>query len=266
MLYFDRFRNHDFGTIFRRQLWCWLHFPFHVCLVLALKGARHFTVWSHSWRVAESRNYDITDAVNEYWNGTSEHPWAAAASAIKDIAEDGVWKYYNEEETHHSRKFVNEAVQMMINITDNTRAGNDTAWSIITRICTDLFEVDISSLGIKLPHSINESTNTASNHRDNVKTTHMMDELFQFIFTYFFITTGLTIVLCVLIGLVARPPKNRSDYLKNGVTAFLGLSISLLSLLGLAFQDNSKHNGIMNYASTPWVLPTIALVLLACKS
>jgi hypothetical protein len=44
MLYFDTLNRHHFGS-FRQQLWSFLHFPFHVALVLCLSGMAQFVIW-----------------------------------------------------------------------------------------------------------------------------------------------------------------------------------------------------------------------------
>jgi hypothetical protein len=44
MLYFDTLNRHHFGTL-REQIWSFLHFPFHVALVLCLAGMAQFVIW-----------------------------------------------------------------------------------------------------------------------------------------------------------------------------------------------------------------------------
>jgi hypothetical protein len=44
MLYFDSLTREHFGSI-RQQIWAFLHFPFHVALVLFLEGTSQFVVW-----------------------------------------------------------------------------------------------------------------------------------------------------------------------------------------------------------------------------
>jgi hypothetical protein len=44
MLYFDTVNRHHFGSV-RQQLWAFLHFLFHVALVLSLAGMAQFVTW-----------------------------------------------------------------------------------------------------------------------------------------------------------------------------------------------------------------------------
>lgn len=44
MLYFDSLTREHFGSI-RQQIWAFLHFPFHVALVLFLEGTSQFVIW-----------------------------------------------------------------------------------------------------------------------------------------------------------------------------------------------------------------------------
>ena len=44
MIYFDWMNHAGFGAI-RQELWAFLHFPFHLALVLMVEGAAQFIVW-----------------------------------------------------------------------------------------------------------------------------------------------------------------------------------------------------------------------------
>lgn len=44
MIYFDWLPHKHFGSI-RQQIWSFLHFPFHLALVLFMEGAAQFLIW-----------------------------------------------------------------------------------------------------------------------------------------------------------------------------------------------------------------------------
>lgn len=44
MLYFDWLSHQHFGSV-RQQIWAFLHFPFHLSLVLAMEGGAQFVIW-----------------------------------------------------------------------------------------------------------------------------------------------------------------------------------------------------------------------------
>jgi hypothetical protein len=44
MIYFDWLNSSHFGS-FREGLWAFLHFPFHLALVLLMEGAAQFILW-----------------------------------------------------------------------------------------------------------------------------------------------------------------------------------------------------------------------------
>jgi hypothetical protein len=46
-LYFDNVQMEHFGTI-RQQIWAFLHFPFHLALVLLMEGINQFVIWRHA--------------------------------------------------------------------------------------------------------------------------------------------------------------------------------------------------------------------------
>ena len=66
MIYFDWMNRDHFGS-FREGLWAFLHFPFHLALVLLVEGAAQFIVWRKVVEVVryghsvEKQAYSITD-------------------------------------------------------------------------------------------------------------------------------------------------------------------------------------------------------------
>jgi hypothetical protein len=44
MLYFDALPDYYFDSI-RQQIWAFLHFPFHLFLVLLVEGIAQFVIW-----------------------------------------------------------------------------------------------------------------------------------------------------------------------------------------------------------------------------
>ena len=74
MVYFDNIR-HQYLPALRQQLWAFMHFPFHLALVLFMEGATQFVVW---WKVLEIENAlsntigDALDKAGSTINKTSE--------------------------------------------------------------------------------------------------------------------------------------------------------------------------------------------------
>lgn len=51
-LYFDNVQMEHFGTI-RQQIWAFLHFPFHLALVLLMEGINQFVIWRHAVEILD---------------------------------------------------------------------------------------------------------------------------------------------------------------------------------------------------------------------
>lgn len=51
MLYFDWLQEEHMGTI-RQQIWAFLHFPLHLCLVLGVEGVSQFIKWRAATEVS----------------------------------------------------------------------------------------------------------------------------------------------------------------------------------------------------------------------
>lgn len=67
MLYFDWLSPRHFGSI-RQQIWAFLHFPFHLSLVLFMEGTAQFIIWQKLVEIIDSLGLNITEATAPFFN------------------------------------------------------------------------------------------------------------------------------------------------------------------------------------------------------
>lgn len=65
MLYFDWLSPKHFGSI-RQQIWAFLHFPFHLALVLFMEGTAQFIIWQKLVEVIGIVSGSFGEAISEY--------------------------------------------------------------------------------------------------------------------------------------------------------------------------------------------------------
>jgi hypothetical protein len=255
MLYFDRLRAHDFGKVIRRQLWAGLHFPLHITLVLALEGTRQLVVWGQALRYFNFLFESIIEMLNQP-DATAQFPYANVTDAIANFGWDQVF-YYSDKNGDSVGKAADGFYYAIGNLSEVTAVDDSNASLYAGQAAVALADASFTGLGIKLPKKKGDKSDGGY---DAVKQLSGYVSLLTFIFTYFFVVTGLTILFCVLISCIARPPKTVGAWLRNGATSLIGVAICLLALLGL-----SDSEGVANYLSGPWPLPTIVIALFIGK-
>lgn len=148
-LYFDNVQMEKFGSV-RQQIWAFLHFPFHIALVLVMEGVNQFVIWRH-----------IIEALNRIFNpifALSEDPNATATQLFNLLNQttydtlDTYWPQTNDTgivvEVLNSLANLDPTANATGNITDDV--ANDSADSIVLQ----LFKVVLEDFGFEAPGDI----------------------------------------------------------------------------------------------------------------
>src|SRR6266542_3587648 len=80
MLYFDWLTHQHFGSI-RQQIWAFLHFPFHLSLVLFMEGTAQFIIWR---KLTEILGF-VTDKFVTALNVVNSDPSASCDYLVQTI-------------------------------------------------------------------------------------------------------------------------------------------------------------------------------------
>jgi hypothetical protein len=165
MLYFDWLTHQHFGSI-RQQIWAFLHFPFHLSLVLFMEGTAQFIIWR---KLTEIMGF-VRDAFVSALNVVNSDPsasWDDLVQTMNDTTAAVFESYppiyaktYNE---------VDEALHILANATaDDGSAVMTGIETLIGSIQNSLFE----TYGIVAPKEKNYDYNTST-------TDSVMNELYK---------------------------------------------------------------------------------------
>ncbi len=80
MLYFDWLTHQHFGSV-RQQIWAFLHFPFHLSLVLFMEGTAQFIIWRKLTEIIGV----VTDAFVGALNVVNSDPSASWGDLVQTL-------------------------------------------------------------------------------------------------------------------------------------------------------------------------------------
>jgi hypothetical protein len=115
-----------FGRV-RQQLWAFLHFPFHMALVLLLEGTNQFVIWRHIIEVVGGIYSTIATIPS---NSTVEF----VIQKLNDTSQD-VFDVFPPHYTDNSYDDVDNALQSL-----NSSSSPDEVHNAITRVTVELYK------------------------------------------------------------------------------------------------------------------------------
>ncbi|KAH6681676.1 bacterial low temperature requirement A protein-domain-containing protein [Halenospora varia] len=243
MIYFDWMNRAQFGT-FRQELWAFLHFPFHLALVLLVEGTAQFIIWR---KVAE-----VVARINTLFSTTGRtflstgNTNSITLSTLFVNATDAVYAEFPPKFTRTLYETQN-AIYTIGNATFNSTEqlqGISTLFSVIRDSIFDSFNIEPPEEMVK------EMAVVADDPNDEWER-HM--EAFKLVFVYFFIASGLTLILMNVLNTISRPKTTKGDRIRIFIYFIFG--VLLASLASLVTTD-----GGFGFAQSAMVLPTVALV------
>lgn len=133
MIYFDWMNRSYFGS-FREGLWTFLHFPFHLALVLLVEGAAQFILWRKAVEVVASVNKLFLAAESKF-TGTS----SAVLSYLFSNVTNMVFEMYNPK-FMHTIDDAQKAIYAIGNTTFNSTEQLRQITTLFTVIQDSLFD------------------------------------------------------------------------------------------------------------------------------
>ncbi|KAF2842432.1 hypothetical protein M501DRAFT_1029138 [Patellaria atrata CBS 101060] len=248
MLYFDRISEKHFGTIFQ-QIWSFLHFPFHLTLVLCLEGISQFIKFRQAVEGIFTFTKYITRDIS-HWNSTGSLVTdlnTTAWSFVFDYPQPGV--DFGPAIENVNRSLTAILASSTANITTEERQ------SVIANSISDILltcaNALFASIGVEAPEPKHGHEPTIEGQIDKV------DDMQSLIFLYFFICAGTSVILIGVLGYISERPKTSGQWLKGASNILVGLGIALLSLMYAA----PGQTVMVNYLFSAWLLPTLCLAL-----
>ncbi|PMD60148.1 uncharacterized protein K444DRAFT_589316 [Hyaloscypha bicolor E] len=247
MLYFDALPDYHFGSI-RQQFWAFLHFPFHLFLVLLVEGIAQFVIWFKMNEVATSLLVFLD--IPEIQDGLETNNWGALASAINDTVQQ-IFDSYPPTD-FNTYEMINSSLTTLQESTTKQQA-EDTLLELIYGVIHSIYQ----TYGFAAPESNAGSTTlTAADELQNDY------NVIGLVFVYFFVAAGLTLMLMGVLNLLTLP---RSCFSKQGLRSpglwarhgiFFVVGAAIAGLAGLINGEAGY-----NLSISPWLLPVVVLGL-----
>ncbi|KAH7035701.1 uncharacterized protein B0I36DRAFT_264985 [Microdochium trichocladiopsis] len=269
MLYNDWMVGYSRLVNWRQLAWTILHYPFHVFLLLFIKGSAQFMIW---WKVTQveagiddkfdhtfdnlnveyvtsedvvsSLNKTVQDVWTEYkpvWSIVMDEVdyWFTELRAI----DDKEWNIPDDQNTEEFWNTYRNALDYIRIAVVNSVFGNFKIDAI-----QDLYDAgDLDKLDI---------------HEANAKAYDATTERFYLVFQYVFTCAGLALITMTILYLLIKRQRNSRRvsiffYIRTAIFFLLGIGMSLVTLLSLDWDNKGRY-----YLYTPWLLPTLCMVFI----
>ncbi|KAK1828879.1 hypothetical protein QBC39DRAFT_288437 [Podospora conica] len=264
MIYID-WRRELRGTKVRQLLWTVAHFPFHLAFKLFLTGASQFVIW---WKI-----FELIGGVRESFAKTLE------------VGDDPAFNVTAQWFVDSLNKTVTDIFSVFPPIYSNTGYVTDQSLLDILAIPDEFWERlnnngvsedDPTLLGIldsfvDLIRAIENSLFTTfkidgfagvvnkfegEDWELEEKVNNINWERFNVVFTYSYISAGLTLIFLNVLFIVASKTRwTFFSYVRKAINFLAGIGLCLVTIVNLNEESYS------NFAGTPWPLPTLLLVM-----
>ncbi|KAI9738088.1 MAG: hypothetical protein M1818_005516 [Claussenomyces sp. TS43310] len=245
-LYFDQIRVGNV-SLFREQVWAFLHFPFHLAVVLLMEGMVQILLWRKICEIINALIIPLTDNVDLNEPGAIGSAFKAYNSTITELL-----RLFPPETNATGIHSDVGAALSIINPTSNSTDGEQSsaAWRIIGLSLKVVFE----GYGFVPPV---EDENFGG-LQDVVTLLNTYFSIFDLCFGYVFVSAGgLLIGLAILFILRSEKAKRRKLSAFNvavGSKICIGLGLLLLGTMVLTPAAETL-------GESAWTLPILVLVL-----
>ncbi|TQW00849.1 Low temperature requirement A [Cordyceps javanica] len=280
LVYFDWMRHLQLPPL-RQQIWTALHYPFHLSLVLFMRGFTQLILFVKAFNVVTTvlniwaPDVDVPDAVASDFNVTSR---AVADQLLNQT--NMVFELYPPKSDSVVRAVVNHSIanismipdntwpdiqQWLLNFNDTTDLNDttlneftifiDQLFTIISSLTNSvftLFDIDVSK-DVQLKHP-GDNSNPILLAENQIKISDKTRQRARLVFAYTYIACGCTLVLLVMMALVSRmTPVGRLPRLRFVICTLLGIGLALAAVI--FFNPDEADN----FLDSPWPIPAILL-------
>ncbi|KUJ10458.1 uncharacterized protein LY89DRAFT_710730 [Mollisia scopiformis] len=251
MIYFDWLNSSHFGS-FREDLWAFLHFPFHLALVLLMEGAAQFILWRKVVEVVAQVN-------NLFLASESTFPSTSTSSPLlSSLLSNTTTQVFTTFAPSSPSTFTQaqSALSLIANSTFNSSAQLDaigTLFAVISDSLFDNFSIDPPESGMM----------SGTEDPNEVWSKNM--GAFRLVFIYFFLSSGLTLLLLNALQTISRPQPAEPAVKPTGMqtirrfatpTTILTFLIAIGQLAVASIVNTA--NGI-EFAQSVWILPSVGI-------
>lgn len=280
LVYFDWMRHLQLPAL-RQQIWTVLHYPFHLSLVLFMRGFTQLILFGKAFNVfntiADNWQYDPSPGPRtlDVLNGNT-----TSRSIADDLANETsqIFDLYPPQDSA-ARIVVSHSIYNISTIPDASWAnlqnylapGNDSAelddatingfvmlveqiiniYSAMANSVSKTFGIDVGT-EIKAKHP--NGSNPLELAENEVTISDKTNQRARLVFAYTYVACGCTLVLLVMMALVSRmSPLGRLPRLRFVICALFGVGIAVTACLFFVPDDADA------LLQTAWPIPTIGL-------
>ncbi|KAH0559892.1 hypothetical protein GP486_003589 [Trichoglossum hirsutum] len=234
-LYFDRHPETHFGTI-RQQIWCLLHFPFHLCLVLMLEGINNFLLYHKAvHQFLKVYNIQLPDSTTTFIDDTLIQ---TLNETINDMKLDN----------GKSAESLPDIYSALSDLSAFAKATLDDQSTAIYKLLTKILAAIFKKYGFEPPKSAVISKN--DNPIKPIVSVILLN------YRYFFASAGIVLLLLAVFVWFVRRRKDIYDWIAVG-TRGLG-AVILIACIFISYREDT----MFKYLEGPMILPTVLIVLL----
>lgn len=267
MMYFDWISEEHMGTI-RQQIWSFLHFPLHLCLVLGLEGTNQFVGWRAAYVVQDGLSNQLVKLVGNYNETTPHSYYQGVASSLSDQASD--FYYYAQgvikgQEALQALGSSYDSITEAVTSLNETKMGDvDDATSNTAIIILDMVNMAFRSIGFapEVEESSDSSQDPAS---AAVEQTESIVGLAKLIYIYTFAAIGFVCILTGVLAWMGKRHKHATDRLRLIVHFVIGTGLCLMPLMVTTYDAEELSGPFADFIASAWVLPLITICLVISK-
>ena len=259
MLYFDQIEHSKVGTI-RQQFWIMCHFPMHVTILFTVEGSAQLIIW----RKLIDQWASLRDNLSKIAAGISlSNVDDAGLQTLAENLNKTFHSFYenfergvNEMKHHPDLKLLHSNIQAIASLgsthDDLTKAEiKNQTLDYIQETFASAAVLAGKNMGVEAPHHLA--------HSDDVNDVldGLLDKTFGTVFTYFFVAAGLCIITTAVLFVLGRRRELKADWANVGLRCFFGTGLALVATMN---ANDGTSPAFSNYAASPWMLPTVAIV------
>lgn len=241
MFYFDyNPRNVHYGSI-RQQVWCLLHFPFHLAVVLSVEGLRQLLTF-----------YNLSQTILQIGDDLQV--------AYQDPVEEGkillkFFKFFyddgNAKSVVKDYSKITATIKQFSTYSTDEQIYSDTWNDLVYRLFTGLTEF----YGVKAPYP----KKGAAPVTEAGKFMNILD-VFNLAYQYFFISVGVVFAMYGVFAIIVRRHMDIFDYISISLRFII--AAIFIAMLALSTNDEAYNK----YIVSPWLIPQVCMMIFVGKS
>ncbi|KAL1956793.1 hypothetical protein VTO42DRAFT_6847 [Malbranchea cinnamomea] len=238
MMYFDQLDEERFGTI-RQQLWALLHYPLHIAILLTIEGCRAFVLFDTGRRLVDRAAHkaaailEAAETPSDIVRGLKEMvAYVSRRLATKDGMPDFQANY-------------DQILSLNMSDPNDEKIYNSVFKDYVAKL--DLWIM--GTLGV-VPDSPGEDYKVSD---------EKLAKKGYVIFNFFFIASGVTLISLAVLHWFGKSRKSRGELLSIVITAAIGISLALVSLISKTSKSNDEKSAYYKFTQSSWVEPLVLL-------